>query len=51
MDEGEPGEQLLGPEHRVGRLAVKRVLRAASAATAATVEPWPRSSVKGWAKV
>ena len=31
--------------------AVKRALSVESAAAAGTVDPWPRSSVKGWAKV
>ena len=31
--------------------AVKRLLRLPSAAAAGMVDPWPRSSVKGWAKV
>ena len=52
VDEGEPGEQLLGRRGPgLAGSAVKRVLRVESAATAATVEPCPRSSVKGWAKV
>ena len=39
------------PRTGLARWAVKRALRAESAAAAATVEPCPRSSVKVWAKV
>ena len=46
------GEQLLGAEHRVARLGGEAGARALlSAAAAGRRWPWPRSSVKGWAKV
>ena len=46
-----PASSCSAPRTGLAWSAVKRVLRVESAATAATVEPCPRSSVKGWAKV
>ena len=47
MDEGQAGQQLLGSEHRVVRLAVKSELSVESAAAAATVAPWPEVEGEG----
>ena len=46
-----PASSCSAPRTGSAWLAVKRALRAESAAAAATEEPWPRSSVKVWAKV
>ena len=46
-----PASSCSAPRTGLAGLAVKRALKVESAAAAGMVEPCPRSSVKGWAKV